>query len=118
MSLTIIRVSIGNDLVVVEPAVLRGGGALLALERVLVLVLAADLVAVGDDVGGLDHRHPQARILLAAIRGLSTWSVKPLPVRLWVIDSTPAPTTIGLAVDDDPAGGGGDRVQSRTSSGG
>ena len=39
--------------------------------RVLVLRLAADPVAFGDDVGRLDHRHPQRRLLLhaATLRG-------------------------------------------------
>ena len=42
----------------VEDAVsLAFGGALLRLERVFVLRLAADVVARGDDLGGLQHRH-------------------------------------------------------------
>src|SRR3546814_17288463 len=36
---------------------LRGGGALLRLERIFILRFAADVVALGDDLGGADHRH-------------------------------------------------------------
>ena len=47
----------GHDLGV-EPAFgLRGGGALLRLQRIFVLRLAADAVALRDRLGGLQHRH-------------------------------------------------------------
>ena len=36
---------------------LSGGGPLLALQRVFVLLLAADVVALGDNLGSLQHRH-------------------------------------------------------------
>ena len=43
---------------VTDPAGLLGGGsALLTLQRVLVLCLAADAVAFRDDLGRVDHRH-------------------------------------------------------------
>ena len=47
-----------------RPAFWRGGGALLAHQRVLVLLLAADAVALGDDVGRLDHRHVERALVL------------------------------------------------------
>ena len=43
------------------PAGLRRGGALLAAQRERVLVLARDVVALGDDLGGLAHAHVDAR---------------------------------------------------------
>ena len=45
-----------HDLVVEAPGLLGRGGALLALQGVAVLGLAADAVAPGDQLGGLDHR--------------------------------------------------------------
>ena len=46
---------------IVEPAsLLRRRGALLGAQRVFVLRLARDVVAVGDEFGGLDHRHVEA----------------------------------------------------------
>src|SRR5579859_7275331 len=46
----------GRDLPVEAAFRLGLGGALLRLEGVFVLRLAADAVALGDDLGGLDHR--------------------------------------------------------------
>ena len=44
-----------HDLVVELAGLLARRGALLALQRILVLRLAADLVALGHRVGGRDH---------------------------------------------------------------
>src|SRR5581483_7366988 len=46
-----------DDLVLELVGLLGGGHAALRFQRILVLVFAADLVALGDDVGGVDHRH-------------------------------------------------------------
>ncbi len=51
----------GDDLVVEASGLLRRGGALLRAQRVFVLRLARHLVALGDDLGGLDHRHVERR---------------------------------------------------------
>ena len=56
-----------HDLLGEQPVLLGGGHALLGLQRVLVLGLAADAVALGDDVGGLDHRHVDGRVHLAQL---------------------------------------------------
>ena len=54
----------GHDLVGVDAGLLRGLGAALALGREAVLRLAADAVARGHDVGGLDHGHVQGGLVL------------------------------------------------------
>ena len=46
-----------HDLVVEATALQRGADAALAFEAVLVLLVAPDLVAFGDNLGGLQHRH-------------------------------------------------------------
>ena len=46
-----------DDLVLELVGLLGGRHAALRFQRVLVLILAAELVALGDDVGGVDHRH-------------------------------------------------------------
>src|SRR6185437_13125208 len=46
-----------DDLVLELVGLLCGGHAALRLQRILVLIVAAELVALGDDVGGIDHRH-------------------------------------------------------------
>ena len=48
-----------HDFVIVSPGRLRFRRALLAEQGELVLALAADIVAIGDDLGSLDHRHPE-----------------------------------------------------------
>src|ERR1019366_2927852 len=60
-----------DDLVLELAGLLSRSHAALGFERELVLGLAADLVALGDDVGGVDHRHvdvgihlPQARVVV------------------------------------------------------
>src|SRR5205807_765167 len=53
-----------HDLGVEAPGLLAGGGALLAHQRVLVLLFARDVVALGDDLGRLDHRHVDLRLVL------------------------------------------------------
>jgi hypothetical protein len=50
-----------DDLVLELAGLLRGGHAALRLQRVLVLVFARHLVALGHDVGGVDHRHVDRR---------------------------------------------------------
>ena len=52
-----------DDLGVEAARRLRGGGALLALQRVLVLRFARDLVLLGDVVGGLEHRHVEVGLV-------------------------------------------------------
>ena len=54
----------GHDLVVELAGLLRRRGLHLRGERILVLRVAADVVAFGDGVGGVDHRHPQFRLVL------------------------------------------------------
>src|SRR5947208_1898832 len=44
-----------------KAGLLRRGGALLRAQCEFILRLARHLVAVGDDLGGLDHRHVQRR---------------------------------------------------------
>src|SRR6185437_14735658 len=46
-----------DDLVLELVGLLGGRHAALRLQRIFVLVFAADLVALGDDVGGVDHGH-------------------------------------------------------------
>ncbi len=55
--LHLVRGGDGHDFVVEVAGFLRRGGALLALQRVFVLRLAADAIALGDGFGGLQHRH-------------------------------------------------------------
>jgi hypothetical protein len=50
-----------DDLVLELAGLLGGRHAALRFQRILVLVFAADLVALGDDVGGVDHRHVDRR---------------------------------------------------------
>ena len=54
----------GYDLGIEPSGLLARRRALLAHQRVLVLALAADAVALGDDVGGLDHRHVECALVL------------------------------------------------------
>jgi hypothetical protein len=54
----------GHDLVLVAAGQLRFFGLALALGREAVLRLAADVVALGHDVGGLDHRHVERGLVL------------------------------------------------------
>src|SRR4029078_7804922 len=53
-----------RDFRVVAAFGLRRSRALLRLQRVLILRLAADAITVGDDLGGLDHRHVDLRQVL------------------------------------------------------
>src|SRR6266852_5999976 len=59
-----LRHSYRSDFAGEETFLLGTGGALLADQGVFVLGLAADLVAFGDDLGGLPHGHVDARIFL------------------------------------------------------
>src|SRR3546814_1497992 len=52
-----------DDLVVEAAGLLRRRGALLALQRVLVLLRTRDAVAFGDQLGRLDHRDVRGRLL-------------------------------------------------------
>ena len=54
----------GRDFAGEEAFLLGAGGALLADQGIFVLGLAADLVALGDDLGGFAHHHVDAGILL------------------------------------------------------
>src|SRR5947209_11227833 len=53
-----------SDLLVETPRRLRRRGALLRLEGIFVLCVASNLVALGDDLGGLDHCHVKIRPVL------------------------------------------------------
>jgi hypothetical protein len=57
-----------HDLVIEAPGFLCGGRALLALQRVLVLGLAADAVTTRHDFGGVDHRHVDVFVHLEETR--------------------------------------------------
>ena len=50
----------GGDLVLEFSGGLRRGGALLAAKRIFIAGGAADIVALGHDLGGFDHAHPQS----------------------------------------------------------
>src|SRR6059058_778433 len=50
-----------DDFVLELVGLLGGRHAALRFQRVFVLVFAAELVALGDDVGGVDHRHEDRR---------------------------------------------------------
>ena len=54
----------GSDFAGEETFLLGAGGALLADQGIFVLGLAADLVALGDDLGGFSHHHVDAGIFL------------------------------------------------------
>ncbi len=54
----------GSDFACEETFLLGAGGALLAEQRIFILGLAADLVALGDDFGGFSHHHVDAGIFL------------------------------------------------------
>ena len=96
----------------VEPAgLLAGGRALLAHQRVLVLLLAADAVALGDDVGGLDHRHVERALVLDDPLVAIELGVH---VHLHEADGLqPAGHRHRHAVLRDAAGGERDRLQAR-----
>ena len=51
-----------HNLVLEEVGLLGGRHAHLALQRILVLARARNIIALGDNVGGLNHRHPQSGI--------------------------------------------------------
>src|ERR1700737_1764155 len=57
-----------DDFVLELVGLLRGGHAALRFQRVLVLVFAADLVTLRDDIGGIDHRHEDVGRRLEQIR--------------------------------------------------
>src|SRR5881396_909714 len=57
----------GRDLVLELALPLRGGGALLGEERVAVLRLAAHLVALGHDLGGLAHGHVDGAVVVLEV---------------------------------------------------
>jgi hypothetical protein len=54
----------GSDFTGEETFLLGAGGALLADQGIFVLGAAADLVALGDDLGGFSHHHVDAGIFL------------------------------------------------------
>src|SRR5271165_612909 len=101
-----------NDLGLESPGGLRRCGALLRLQREFVLRLARDLVALGDDFGGLDHRH----VRVVAVRDEPRILIA-ITVRVLVLDERDrleaAAYRYAHAVDDDLLGGDGDRHQAR-----
>ena len=48
----------GDDFVVEQARRLRGGNQLLRAEGIFVLIVSADIIALGHDVGSVDHGHP------------------------------------------------------------
>ena len=116
-----------NDLVLELAGLLRGGGAALAFQRIFVLALARDLVALGDDLGGLDHRHPQSSGLTCIRCSSVMFLVFMPPICTSEMDSTPEPIATGAFGHDllrrhgdglqaggaeavDRGAGGGDRA--------
>ncbi len=98
----------GDDLVGELAGLLRGGGALLRLQRIFVLRLARDAVAFGDDLGGLDHRHIGRIVHLDQL----TVEFDPELFAAHHRNLFEAARDDGVhAVDDDLLGGGGDRHQ-------
>src|SRR3546814_2745863 len=90
---------------------LRGGGALLRLERIFILRFAADVVALGDDLGGADHRHIG---VLVHRDQLGVGFDEHLDAAADLRDALDAAGDRDvLAVDDDLLRGGRDRHQSR-----
>jgi hypothetical protein len=57
-----------NDFVLELVGLLGCRHATLRLQRIFVLIFAADLVALGDDIGGVDHRHEDVGRGLQQIR--------------------------------------------------
>ena len=89
------------------------GRAALALGRVLVLVFAADIVALSDDLGGLDHRHPDGRPGLGQFR-LEILVAVGLARALDEADAFHAAADgDSCAFMDHGVGGVGDRLQAR-----
>ncbi len=52
-----------HDLVVEQPGLLGNRRALLTLQGVFVLRIAGHVVALGHRIGGIDHAHPQFRLV-------------------------------------------------------
>ena len=100
----------GDDLVVELAGGLGGGGALLRLQRISVLAVAGDAVALADDLGGADHRHVDVLVHRDEL-GIAA---EPHLGGLHHRDRFDAAGDADLhAVDDDLLGGGGDRHQAR-----
>ena len=99
-----------NDLVGEEARSLRGGGALLRLERIFVAPLARHAVAIADDFGGVDHRHVDAVVHREQL-GVGA------DAHLARLDEADALDTASdahvHAVDNDLLGGGSDGHQAR-----
>ena len=57
-----------DDFVLELVGLLRGRHAALQFQRVFILVFAAELVALGDDIGGVDHRHEDVGRSLEQVR--------------------------------------------------
>ena len=95
-----------HDLVAELAGLLGGGHAPLGLQRIFVLVLAGDVVALGDDVGGVDHRDEDLR------RDLDQLLVDVPPAHAGQGDRfDPAGRDHLVAVVADMVGGHGDRLQ-------
>ena len=100
----------GHDLGRQAALGLGGGGALLRLQRIFVLRFAADAVALGDRLGGAEHRHVDV-LVHGDQRGIAA---DPHFGRLDEADQILAAGGDDIhAVDDDLLGGGGDRHQAR-----
>ncbi len=90
-----ILVASGTISSLVSAGRLRGGGTLLALQRILVLALAADAVALGHDLRGLDHGHPQRGLDLEQMLFGEMVEIDAAHLHQ-EMDSTPAPTTMSV----------------------
>ena len=86
-----------HDLVVEPPGLLRRRGALLRAQRVFVLRLARNVVAVGDDLGGFDHRHVERGDALHQLRVLARGGGSPAAVCTSEMLSSPPPTAICMS---------------------
>ena len=97
-----------DDLVVELAGGLGGGGALLRLEAVGVADVARDVVALGHDLGGLEHRHVDVLVDRDELGVAADAHLRRLDHR----DALDAAADRDVhAVDDDLLRGGGDRHQ-------
>ncbi|MNN04268.1 hypothetical protein D3C81_1169890 [compost metagenome] len=100
-----------HDLVGEQAFGLGARGALLALQGVEVLCLAGDVVAAGDDLGGLPHRVVDARHFQLQARVEEVVHVLPLHRQGDGLDATGDDHV--AAAGSDLVGGDGDGLQAR-----
>src|SRR4051794_24711134 len=101
-----------RELILELSALLRRGGAALALQRIFVLLFARDAVALGDDLGGVDHGHVDLALDLEQRRVLRVEAVH--LVVLHQRDGLAATADRDLdTVEDHRTRGERDRLQAR-----